>query len=138
MKAATTEPLPQDDPKLYFAPQTLRNCFLAWLVPGLGHYMTGRKRAAAIIAGSLFAAYLLAILQGGLIYEFNWAVDRIRSLGYLCQSGMGLPFLIANAIDIDASPLGITYDYATSYFLIAGMINWLAVMDTFDISVNRK
>lgn len=135
---ATTESLPKEDPKLYFAPQTLRNCFLAWLVPGLGHYMLGRKKSAAIIAVCLFTAYILAVFQGGNLFAFEWSVDRIRSLGFLCQMGMGVPFMLVKLSGIQASPLGITYDYATTYFLIAGMINWLAVMDTFDISVNRK
>lgn len=138
MSAAVQESLPKEDSKLYFAPQTLRNCFLAWLVPGLGHFFLGRKKSAAIIASCLVVAYLLAIFQGGQLFEFDWAEDKIRSLGFLCQAGMGVSFFWVKLIGINASPLGITYDYATTYFLIAGMINWLAVMDTFDISVNRK
>ena len=125
-----------EDPSLFFSPVTIRNCVLAWLVPGLGYWLTGRKKSCYVMAAALFTAFFLGILLGGDL--FTMSEGKIRQLGSLCQMGFGLPYFAAKALVERGSPLNLTYDYGTNYLLIAGMINWLAVMDVFDISVNRK
>lgn len=127
----------QFDPQLFFAPETIRNCVAAWLVPGLGYYLLGKKQTALMIAVCLYLAFLLGIFLGGDLYVLG-AEGKIRSLGALCQTGFGVPYMLAKLLLDRGSPLNITYDYATNYFLIAGMINWLVVMDVFDYSVKRK
>ena len=135
----TNETAPLEDPSLFLAPQTIKNCFLAWLVPGLGYFMVGRKRSGIIICLGLYTSLLLGVLLGGDFYDFDWTGEgKIRFFGALCQSGLGIPYMIVRAIVERGTPLNITYDYGTSYFLIAGMLNWLVVMDIFDISVKRK
>ena len=123
---------------LMFAPQTLLNCFLTWLVPGLGYWRLGRKKSFYIVSGLLFLAILMGVILGGDIFPLSQEEGKLRMLGSYCQMGMGLPFVLAKMFMDRGSPLSVTYDPGTAYFLIAGMLNWLAVMDVFDISVKRK
>ncbi len=129
--------LPKEDPSLYFAPQTIRNVVLTWLVPGLGYWLLGRKKAAIIMTSILYGGFLLAVILGGDLYPFS-GEGFIRRIGSVCQLGMGLPYLLAQLSMDRGTPLSLTYDYGTNYFLITGMINWLATFDVFDISVKRK
>jgi len=131
------EATPQGDPSLYYAKTTLRNCALTWLVPGFGYWLTGRKRAFYIISACLFIAFLLGVFLGGDLYPFR-GEGNIRSVGALCQMGMGFPYFLAKLFVERGSPLNPTYDYASSYLLVAGMMNWLSVIDIYDISVKRK
>lgn len=126
-----------EDTSLFLAPATLKNCFLNWLVPGLGYWLLGRKRECLIMASALGVAFLLAIFQGGDLFDFS-GEGKIRGIGAFCQLGMGFPYILAKLFLGRGTPLNTTYDYGTNYFLIAGMINWLAVLDIFDISVKRK
>ena len=126
-----------EDPSLYFAPETLKNCLLTWLVPGLGYWLTGRKKTALIMSLALYAALLFGIFLGGDLYGFS-GEGKIRGIGAFCQMGMGLPYMLCNWFMSRATPLSFSYDYGTNYFLIAGMLNWLSVLDVFDISVKRK
>lgn len=130
------------EPERVFSMTTWRNCLLSLLVPGLGYYLTGRKKTFYIMSACLYGAFILALIQGGDIYEFS-GEGKIRGIGAVCQLGMGIPYLIVKtlveaAVINRGTPLNVTYDYGTGYFLIAGMINWLSVMDIFDISVRRK
>ncbi len=129
--------LSEEDPQLYLAPETLRNCALAWLIPGAGYWLTGRKKVALIVAACLFAGYFLGVLNGGDIFPMS-GEGKIRSIGAICQLGFGVPHLLLRLFMERGTPLTTTYDYGTSYFLIVGMLNWLMVLDTFDISVKRK
>ena len=135
-----TTPYPVEDRSLFLAPTTIRNCVLSWLVPGLGYFLLGRKKHGIIISTALIGAVILGLIQGGDLYPtFSNAEGWIRGIGSVCQLGAGVPYFIAKLIQVErSSPLSITYDYGTNYFLIAGMINWLAVFDIFDISVKRK
>ncbi|MDJ0842291.1 MAG: hypothetical protein QNK37_37665 [Acidobacteriota bacterium] len=130
---------PVEDTSLFLAPTTIRNVVLNWLVPGLGYFLTGRRKYGIIVVAGLYTAYILGALLGGDLYDFNVESEgRIRFFGAICQAGMGLPYMLARLFLERGTPLNITYDYGTSYFLIAGMLNWLMVMDIFDISVKRK
>ncbi len=127
----------QQDGNQVEASQTFRNCALTWLVPGLGYWFLGRKKSFYIVSGCLFAAVLMGVFLGGDAFPLS-GEGRLRSIGSLCQAGMGLPYVLIKSFMSRGTPLSLTYDYGTNYFLIAGMLNWLAVMDVFDISVRRK
>ena len=120
--AEREELMPRYDPSLVLAPQTLKNCFLAWLVPGLGYWLLDRKKSAVLISVCLYTAYFFAFLLGGDLYELT-TEGKIRMLGTVCQSGMGIPYFLAKLGLDRGSPLNASYDYGTTYFLIAGMIN---------------
>ncbi len=125
-----------EDSSLFYSPITIRNCLLTWLVPGIGYFFLDRKRDGIIVMSCLFAAILLGTFMGGDLFPLDegW----LRRIGSFCQLGMGAPFFLGKLFLGRGTPLSTSYDYGTNYFLIAGMLNWLAVMDIFDISVKRK
>lgn len=127
----------EEDPALFFAPKTVKSCLLAWLFPGAGHWFLGRTKTAVIICVALILAFFWGILQGGDLYPLA-GEGKIRAIGAFCQYGMGLPNIVARIFVGRGTPLNITYDYGSIYFLVAGMINWLCVVDAFDIAVGRK
>jgi hypothetical protein len=126
-----------EDRSLFFSPITIKHCLLNWAIPGLGYWMIGRKKEGMIISGALFIGILIGVIQGGDLYPFM-GEDWLRGIGAVCQVGMGIPWVLAKLFMSRGTPLDITYDYGTNYFLIVGMLNWLGVIDIFDISVKRK
>jgi len=127
----------KEDPELFLAPKTIQACCFAWLFPGAGHWFLGRKRKAVILGATLLFAMLMGIVQGGDLYPFA-GEGVFRSIGAVCELGAGIPYLLSKWVVGRGTPIEITYDYGTIYFLIAGMLNWLCVVDSFDIAVNRK
>jgi hypothetical protein len=83
--------------------------FLAWLVPGLGHWYQGRRAKAALYFLSIMGLFAYGVYlsssnekcrigegtigYGRAVY-FSWR-DGDRRLAYLCQIGAGLPALPA-------------------------------------------
>ena len=123
--------------KLFTAPETLKSVACAWLVPGLGHWIQGRKRNAMILFVFIGFSLLLGIYQGGDFFPFS-GEGKFRAIGAFSQMGSGAFYFFTRLFADRGNPLNLTYDYGTIYFLIAGMLNWLAVIDAFDIAVKRK
>jgi hypothetical protein len=70
--------------------------FLAWLIPGLGHWYQGRKSKAILLFVCIMGtfAYGLYLGEGRVVYA-SWRTPTDRRLPYLCQIGVGLPALPA-------------------------------------------
>jgi hypothetical protein len=77
-----------------------RAAFLAWLVPGLGHFYQGRSRKGWLYAICILGLYLIGFLLGeGKIVYWRW-VNPLSNpekfcLYYLGQFFVGLPALPA-------------------------------------------
>ena len=127
----------KEDEQLFTAPETFKAVGCAWLVPGLGHWILGRKKNAYILCACIILSLLLGIYQGGDLFPFS-GEGKFRAIGAFSQMGSGVFYFFARLVSERGTPLNVTYDFGTIYFLIAGMLNWLAVIDAFDISVKRK
>jgi hypothetical protein len=92
-ESATEETIILKDPALA--------AFLAWLIPGLGHWYQGRGAKAALYFICIMGLFAYGVYLGGspsrgygrAVY-FSWR-DGDRRLAYLCQVGVGLPALPA-------------------------------------------
>ncbi|MCX7829685.1 MAG: hypothetical protein N2445_01295 [Acidobacteria bacterium] len=111
------------------------------VVPGLSHFILGKKVRAVIFFCVVFLTFILGILLNGGIFfvrESNW----LYSLASLGEMGMGLTYLICLLSDINrASPeiiSSLMFGYGTTFLITAGLMNMLLMMDAFDIAIGRK
>ena len=132
-------------------------CFLAWLVPGAGHFYLGRRRR-----GVLFFAVVLATFSLGLVMQGRtYVVDRQHPLTYLAtfaNIGLGPLDLIGRERTFDRlvwrlprgperrvllermrerirSPWN---EYGTTYLMTAALMNLLLILDAYDVARGRK
>src|SRR5262245_11472248 len=74
--------------------------FLAWLIPGMGHYYQGRKGKALLYAGCILGLFVTGLILGeGQVVYWRWInplkdAENFR-FSYLCQFFVGLPALPA-------------------------------------------
>jgi hypothetical protein len=111
---------------------------LAWLVPGLGHlYVRRTARGIAFLALALVCLWVGCSLQGNLYQPMPG-----QPLTYLATGGamgMGLPyFVLRYAMGYAGDIVGAGYEYGTAFLLTAGLMNWLLVLDAWDISRGKK
>lgn len=111
---------------------------LAWLVPGLGHWLLGRRERAAVFAGVILASFALGLaLQGELILPKSG--DPLSYLAAWATLGNGVLFFLARLLGLgEGVPTAVTYEYGNTFFLTAGIMNLLLVLDTYDIAVGKK
>ncbi len=112
---------------------------LAWLVPGLGHLMLGRRRTGIAFAAIVTLTFLAGISFQGRLYAVE-AGQPLTILATFAVYGSGILNLVARALSDNpgGAILAPTYEYGCAYLLTAGLMNLLLVLDAWDIATGRK
>lgn len=113
-------------------------CVASWLVPGLGHWMLKRKWRALILFLAIISMFVLGLLMQGQFFPPGSA-SYLERLGYLGELCAGLAMPVAKFFGYGGgNPFFVSSDYGTAYLVSAGMLNVLAILDAYDIALNRK
>jgi hypothetical protein len=116
----------------------VRLCVAAWLVPGLGHLLVGRRWRALIIFASIIIMFALGLAMQGQIFSTSSA-SYLEVLGHYGELCVGLAFPAAKFFGYGGGdPFFVSSDFGTAYLVAAGMLNALADLDCFDIAMGRK
>lgn len=110
----------------------------AWLVPGAGHFLLGRRfRAATFFALVLLAVTVGCLLEGNLYRMMpNQPLTILATLGSV---GVGAPyFILRYLLTYQGNVISAGYEYGTAFLLTAGLMNLLLVLDVWDIARGRK
>lgn len=124
----------------------------AWLVPGLGHWILGRRKRAVVFGAVIVCAFATGVLLNGELgtpkpqNPFSW-LSTFACLGngalYLIRliwiNGLGeifraFPFGVAGG----GSPSAAGFAYGNTFLYTGGLMNLLAVLDTSDIARGVK
>lgn len=109
-----------------------------WIVPGLGHLLLRKWGKAAvyfICVGGL--AYVGLIMRGGVFAPGS--EDLFDRLGFFADLGTGAFYFLAHMIQTAGPDVAhATGDYGTRMFAAAGMINFLTVLEAYEIGRGRR
>lgn len=111
---------------------------LAWLVPGLGHFTLGhRARGMAFFVIVCGAAVLGVGLEGNLGTSLTGPpLALLRTLGCM---GAGLVYgALRFVVGFVGSAEAPGYEYGSAFLVSAGLMNYMLVLDAFDIAMGRK
>ena len=115
---------------------------LTWAVPGAGHLLTGKTLRGLILGGVVLLMLAFGLLLGGHLYGPHSSND-IGLLAYVygfCNLGLGLVYatcLWAGVGVVDQAARA-TAEYGNVFLIIAGLLNYLSMLDAFDIAAGRK
>jgi hypothetical protein len=112
-------------------------CVAAWVVPGLGHFLLGRKWRALILFVAIVTMFLMGIAMQGEFFSTS-SGSYLQTLGYYGELCVGLAMPAARFFGYAGNPLFVSADFGTAYLVAAGMLNTLSILDTYDIAMGRK
>jgi len=118
--------------------KVLGTLVLAWLIPGAGHFLSGRRGRGV----AFFLLVMCAVLTGCLLHGNLYRVipdQPLTILATLGSMGMGAPyFFLRFYLGYQGDLTSVGYEYGTAFLLTAGLMNLLLVMDVWDIARGRK
>lgn len=113
-------------------------CLAAWAIPGAGHLWLGKRQKAAVFFVALLAMFGIGLALEGRLFPFDLA-EPLVALAAVANLGLGLPWIAARAADVGGGTVtAVTYEYGNSFMIVAGLLNFLVVLDAFDVAMGRK
>ena len=116
---------------------------ISWFFPGAGHLIQNRLRRGAVISVVIWLMFIIAILSGGAHYPgFDFKDGALLYLlNVFARLGNGLgaivSFIMAGTPSPQVAALA-TFEYGGRFLEVAGLLNYLAVIDAVDIAMGRK
>jgi hypothetical protein len=113
-------------------------CVLAWAVPGAAHlWLRQRSKGLAFII-VLPLMFAIGIALQGRLFPFDPS-EPLVALAFLADLGIGLPYFVAQALNLGAGRVtAVTFEYANTFLIVSGLLNLLVVLDARDIALGRK
>ena len=113
-------------------------CVSGWLVPGLGHFMLGKKNRGLIFFGVVIVAFAFGLYLKGELFPLETG-EPLTFLAGLAEIGVGLPYFAVKLMGLGGGVItAVTYEYGYTFCIVAGLMNMLVVLDAYDIAVGRK
>jgi hypothetical protein len=124
----------------------------AWFIPGLGHWILGKRTRALVFAAVIASAFVTGVLLNGELgvpkpgNPFSWMaafacfgngvlyLGRLLWLNGLGGLISGIPFALQGGGD----PAAAGFAYGNTFLYTAGLMNLLTVLDVSDISCGEK
>lgn len=111
---------------------------IAWIFPGAGHLFLGRWGRAAIYCVVVLTAAIVGWWLDGNVPHFEQA-GPLAILKGLTALGLGLPYMVIRfGLDFVGDPTSAGFEYGSAFFLSAGLMNLLLVLDCWDIATGEK
>ena len=116
---------------------------ISWVFPGGGHLLQKRWKRGLIFAVVFWVMFIIAIISGGAHYpgfSFNDGA-LLYLLNIFGRLGSGLGVVISYLVSM-SPPENVaawpTFEYGGRFLEVAGLLNYLAVIDAIDIHLGRK
>ena len=111
---------------------------VGWLIPGAGHMLQKRWIRGLLLFASIVTLFLLGLGMQGRIYRANGG-DILDILGFVGDVGAGALYIVSLAMDWGQGAIAFaTADYGTKFMIVAGLLNFIAVVDAYHIAIGKK
>jgi hypothetical protein len=118
---------------------------LAWFVPGAGHVAQGRWGRGLLIGGAVIAMFITGLIFGGHLFPIwenqsgGWS-PLLQVPPMIANMGTGVFYLVCwvTGTGFVEHANYETFEYGNTFLLVAGLLNYLGMLDAFDIAVGRK
>ena len=116
---------------------------LAWLFPGGGYLIQGRLKRGIIVSAVIWVMFVIAIIGGGAHYPgFDFKDGMLLyMLNVFARFGNGLGAIVSLIMASNPAPnvaALATFEYSGRFLEVAGLLNYLAAIDSVDIALGRK
>lgn len=115
---------------------------LAWMIPGAGHWYLKRSLHAGLLFFAVAGMFVFGLLMQGRMFVPVFGdlfTTVINCGGYIGNLAAGMLYFVAKWLGYNQEQLATAAaDYGTKFLVCAGLLNVLAIVDVFEISIGEK
>jgi hypothetical protein len=113
-------------------------CLVAWLVPGAGHLWMGRRQKGIVFLLAVPAMFVIGLLLHGRVFPFEFS-EPLVGLAAVANLLAGAPWVLARLLDSGSGMVtAVTYEYGNCFLIVSGLLNFLVILDAYDVALGRK
>jgi hypothetical protein len=117
---------------------TLAICSGGLLIPGLSHVLLRRWIRGLIFAACILVMFVLGIGMEGKLYNLEFE-QPLHIFAFIANAGAGIFYIAAEYMQFGIGTMTApSYDYGTTFLWVCGLLNYLIILDAFDIAQGRK
>jgi hypothetical protein len=118
-----------------------------WFFPGAGHLLQRKWGRAIILGGAVWICFVAGLYMGGHLFSVSGSDQGLAALlqvpPTIANLGSGALYIVCWLLGVGFADdpqhaARATFEYGNTFLLVAGLLNYLAMLDAFDISVGRK
>lgn len=118
-----------------------------WFFPGAGHLLQGKWVRGLALGGAVWTCFVAGLSMGGHLFSVGGTEQGLSALlqvpPTIANIGSGILYFFCwlmgvGFADDPQHAARATFEYGNTFLLIAGLLNYLAMLDAFDISAGRK
>ena len=110
----------------------------AWAIPGGGHFRLGRRQKGLVFFVALTTMFVVGLLLKGRLFPFEFS-EPLVALAALANAGLGLPWILGRSFGLGGGVVtATTYEYGNTFLIVAGLLNFLVILDAYDVAAGRK
>ena len=118
---------------------TLAICAAGFIAPGVGHILLKRWGRGLIFAACVVLMFVFGLGMRGKLYDLNEIDQPLQIFAFFADIGVGLPYWYAERAGLGIGEMTVrTFDDGTTFLWVAGLLNYLIMLDAFDIAQGRK
>lgn len=130
MRASTAEPTQSGGLVLL--------CLASWAIPGAGHLWLGRRSKGLVFLVALPLMFAIGLALQGRLFPFDFS-ELLVCLAAFANMGIGVTYFLASMMGFGSGDVrAVTYEYGNAFLIVAGLLNMLVVIDSYDIAMGRK
>jgi hypothetical protein len=115
---------------------------LSWLIPGGGHLLLKRTGRGLLLMASITSMFVCGLMMRGAMFQpqsGDFLTTLINTGGFISDLASGVLYLLTVWFSYSQPDVaGAVHDYGTKFLVTAGLLNILAMVDTFEIAIGRK
>ena len=132
-------------------------CLLGWMIPGAAHLILKRPKRAITFFFCIVILFVWGLNLGARIWNYE-PQQPLTFFAMVSQTGVGLPYFASRAVAHYArnDPSStfyefanrfsfgegnikvVTFEYGNTFTWVAGLLNFLVILDAYDIALRRK
>jgi len=132
-------------------------CLIGWMIPGAAHMLLKRFKRSIAFFVCILILFFWGLNLGARIWHYE-PEQPLTFFAMIAQNGMGFPYYVTRVIASYAqnhpqfyfynfaNRFGfgegmireVTFDYGNTFTWVAGLLNFLVIIDAYDIAMGRK
>ena len=113
---------------------------LVMIIPGAGHLLLGKTLRGITYLLCVAAMFGFGVLLQGHLFTIANSPDWLSRFFGLFDLGLGVPYVICwmTGWFTQAVSIAPSFEYGNTFLMVAGLLNYLIMLDAFDIAAGRK